>query len=179
MASLSLRTRRGFSLIELVIVVAIIGVIGAIAIPRISRSAEDAPQIAYATDLQLIEDAIERYAAEHLGKYPTQALFVHQLTKFTDIDGRVSFTKGGKHIFGPYLRSMPQIFVKNNSGSGGDSLADTLAAGEVKITDPVSGKDLGWRFNPRTGKIRATAAIQLLTGDALDAPISSVPIDAE
>ena len=152
------RSCGGFSFIELVIVVTIIGVISAIAIPRISRAVEDAPEVAYAADLRLIEDAVDRYATEHLGKYPTQALFVHQLTKFTDIDGRVSFTKTTKHIYGPYLRSMPQILITGNSSSG---LSDTLAANELKVTDPVSGKDLGWRFNTRTGKVRATLAIKL------------------
>lgn len=165
-----LRSCCGFSFIELVIVVTIIGVISAIAIPRISRTVEDAPEVAYAADLRLIEDAIERYATEHLGKYPTQALFVHQLTKFTDIDGRVSFTKTSKHIFGPYLRSMPQIFIRNNtSGADGNSVADSLAADEVKITDPVSGKDLGWRFNTRTGKVRPTLALKLTSLQAVDA----------
>src|SRR5919112_1210242 len=63
--------RRGFSLIELVIVVVIIGIIAAIAIPRMSRGTAGAADSALSGNLNVLRNAIELYATEHGGKFPS------------------------------------------------------------------------------------------------------------
>src|SRR5262245_10025084 len=77
---------RAFSLIELVIVVVIIAIIGAIAIPRMSRGAAGAADAALIGNLRLLRSAIDLYASEHGGSFPsaTSATFVSQLTGYTD-----------------------------------------------------------------------------------------------
>src|SRR5215212_334326 len=65
--------RRGFSMIELVIVVVIIGIIAAIAIPRMSRGSAAAADSAVAQNVQVIRSAIDLYQTEHNGVYPTAA----------------------------------------------------------------------------------------------------------
>lgn len=54
-------SRRGFSLIELVIVVVIIGVLGAIAIPRLSRGSDGARINAFVAEINTFATAIDHY----------------------------------------------------------------------------------------------------------------------
>lgn len=131
--------RRGFSLIELVIVVVILGIIGAIAIPRMSRGSEGAAESALKANLQALRGAIDLYAAEHQGTFPTAADFEDQMLLFTDASGGTSTTKTGDFIYGPYLRSVPPLPVGTNQGNAGVAAAD--------------GAGVGWLYNETTGTI--------------------------
>ena len=62
---------RAFSLLELVIAVAIIAIIAAIGIPRLSRGTKGAADSALSGNLAMLRNAIDIYAAEHTGIYPT------------------------------------------------------------------------------------------------------------
>ena len=139
--NITLNKRRGFSLIELVIVVVIIGIIGAIAIPRLSRGAEGASDSALAGDLAVLRNAIDLYATEHGGTYPTVAAFEAQLTTYTDESGTASATKTGAYIYGPYIRSIPALKVGDEKGS-----TDVAAAAAATV---------GWVYNATSGTITA------------------------
>ena len=67
------RPRPAFSLIEVVMVIVILGVIAAIAIPRLSRGSQGAAEAACTRDVQVIQKAIDLYAAEHNGAFPGAA----------------------------------------------------------------------------------------------------------
>lgn len=133
--------RKGFSLIELVIVVVILGIIGAIAIPRMSRGAEGAKDSALISDLAVLRSAIDLYQTEHEGLFPTDEDIVAQLTTYTDISGDDSSSKTGAYIYGPYIRTIPALKVGSNRGNSGIAAAD--AAG------------IGWIYDETTGAIRA------------------------
>lgn len=137
------RSRKAFSLIELVIVVVILGIIGAIAIPRMSRGAEGAKDSALITDLATLRAAIDLYHTEHEGVYPTIANFNAQLTGYTNISGTPSpdGTKTGAYIYGPYIRSIPGLKVGTNRGNS------TVAAAD--------GAGVGWIFDATNGTIKA------------------------
>jgi prepilin-type N-terminal cleavage/methylation domain-containing protein len=62
--------RKGVTLIELLIVVLILAALSAIAIPRISQSAESARDNACATNINIMNSAIELYNANE-GDYPS------------------------------------------------------------------------------------------------------------
>lgn len=137
--------RRGFSLVELVIVVVILGIIGAIAIPRMSRGASGAGESALIADLAALRNAIELYAAEHDGDYPSAADVIAQLTTYTDIDGDAQAAPDATHVYGPYLHSIPTLKVAGaRKGSSGIAAAD--AAG------------VGWIYNATTGAIKANSS---------------------
>lgn len=136
--------RRGFSLIELVIVVVILGIIGAIAIPRMSRGAEGAGESALKANLQALRAAIDLYAAEHGGTFPAVATFEDKMLMFSDSSGATSATKTGDFIYGPYLRALPPLPVGANQGDSDVAAAD--AAG------------VGWIYNETTGAIRSNTA---------------------
>ncbi|MFH1655615.1 MAG: type II secretion system protein [Candidatus Omnitrophota bacterium] len=61
--------RRGFTLVELMVVVAIIIVIATIALPNLLRSKLSAAQAAAKTTLKILSTAYEGYAADNGGTY--------------------------------------------------------------------------------------------------------------
>jgi len=138
---------RGFSLLELVIVVVIIGIIAAIAIPRMSRGTAGAADSAVTGDLAVLRNAIDLFAAEHDGKFPTAAAFVTQLTQYTDdtITSVPVAAKDKDHPFGPYLRAVPKLPVGANKGS-----TIITGAGPAGATEGA-----GWWYDETSGKICA------------------------
>jgi len=66
-----IRSHRGVTFSELLLVAAVLVILAALAVPRISRSAQNAKQNACDTNLCLINAAIDAYASEHDGLRPT------------------------------------------------------------------------------------------------------------
>ncbi|MFB0524349.1 MAG: prepilin-type N-terminal cleavage/methylation domain-containing protein [Phycisphaerae bacterium] len=130
-----------FSLLELVIVVAIIAILAAIAIPRMSRGSKGAGDSALSGDLTVLRNAIDIFAAEHVGTFPTVADITNQLTQYTDVNGTAQAAKDPNHIYGPYVRKIPPLPVGNRKGGTGIAAAD--AAG------------VGWLYDQTTGTIKA------------------------
>jgi len=139
------RARNGFSLLELVVVIVIIGLIAAIAIPRFSRGAAGAAEKSLAADLSVLRNAIDLFAAEHGGKYPTLSKIADQLTKYSDsshtsnpVDAR-----DGTHPYGPYVRAIPPLPVGDNAGCTGFHDGEFGTAG------------FGWWYDQDTGVVQA------------------------
>ena len=141
-----------FSLLELVIVVVVIGIIAAIAIPRMSRGAAGASDSALIADLAVLRNAIDVFATEHGGTFPTKAAIVNQLTQYTDAAGAAQAAKDATHYYGPYIRQIPPLPVGAKKGCTG--VSDVDAAG------------VGWLYNESTGAIMAntTATEKDVTG---------------
>lgn len=140
------RKRRGFSLLELVIVVVIMAIIAAIAIPRMSRGSAGATDSAVAGNLAVLRNSIDLYATEHGGTYPTLAAIVNQLTQYTDNVGDPQAAKDATHIYGPYIRTIPPLPVGAKKGETGIAAAD--AAG------------VGWIYTVATGEIKANTTTE-------------------
>lgn len=142
------RRRGGFSLIELVIVVVIIGIIGAIAIPRMSRGAAGASDSALKANLAVLRNAIDLFAAEHNGKYPTLSDLPDAMTKYSNAAGDAfSVTKSSTYLYGPYLRSIPSLPIGPQKGA-----APTFTATPDSAPDANSAH---WVYNAATGQITA------------------------
>ena len=136
------RQRRGFSLLELVIVVVIVGIIAAIAIPRMSRGSAGAADSALSGDLAVLRNAINLYAAEHSGTYPTTADILDQLTKYSNASGdTTSDTRTTACIYGPYIRTVPALPVGAKKGQTGIAAA--------------TGATVGWIYTAASGTIVA------------------------
>lgn len=141
------RSKHGFSLIELVIVVVIIGIISAIAIPRLSRGSEGANDAKLTQDLAVLNKAVDFYAAEHNGLFPTAANGPAQLTLYTDVDGNTSATKTYPYIYGPYLREAPPAPSGPRKGARGMGLVDAPG--------------IGWLYSPAKGRIYLNRGLPL------------------
>jgi prepilin-type N-terminal cleavage/methylation domain-containing protein len=142
--------RRGFSLIELVIVIVIIGIIAAIAIPRMSRGSTGASESSLRASLAVMRNAIELYTTEHEGEPPTVAGIVDQLTQYSDIAGATQATPDNDYIFGPYIREIPKLPVKGDPdrrGKSGIAAADAGTIGWLYTVDA----NKAWSFKANTG----------------------------
>ena len=135
---------KGFSLLELVIVVVIIGIIAAIAIPRMSRGSAGAADAALTGDLAIMRAAIDLFAAEHDGAFPTAANIESELIQYTDAARDAQAARDATHIYGPYLRKVPPLPVGAKKGQTGIAAAD--------------GATIGWIYTAATGDINANCA---------------------
>jgi prepilin-type N-terminal cleavage/methylation domain-containing protein len=148
--------RRGFSLIELVIVIVIIGIIAAIAIPRMSRGAEGAAESSLRANLAVLRNAIDLYHSEHEGDYPAATTFEAQMTKFSSLAGATNDASSSVYLYGPYLREIPPLPVKVPSGV--NPKANGVAA--------ATAATVGWIYTESTGVIRANSSIVGSNGTA-------------
>ena len=123
--------KKGFSLLELIIVVVIIGIIAAIAVPRMSRGSGGSASSALAGNLAVLRNAIDLFAVEHYGAYPTLANIEDQLLLYSDASSNTSATKTAVFIFGPYIRKIPPLPVGAKKGATGISDADAAGVGWI------------------------------------------------
>ena len=119
--------------------VVILAAIAAIAIPRLSRGSQGSAEAALARDVQVLQKAIDLYAAEHSGTFPDGAMVVEQLTQYTDATGAMSKAKTPPYTFGPYVRKVPPVPTGPNKGNS-----------HISTTD---GAGVGWIYDPTEGTI--------------------------
>lgn len=81
--------RRGFTLLELLIVMAIMGVLAAIVVPNVLGTQQKANIKATETSIHGFESALKLYAADNAGQYPSGGPEVIQtLMSTTDSEGK-------------------------------------------------------------------------------------------
>src|SRR5437764_13888180 len=101
------RSKRGFTLVEILIVVIILGILAAIVIPQFTNASQDARKSNVVSQLQTLRAQIELYKLQHKDSIPKLltgdggnhwGVFL----KYTDINGATSAAKTGNFIYGPY-----------------------------------------------------------------------------
>ncbi|WP_442510621.1 prepilin-type N-terminal cleavage/methylation domain-containing protein [Novipirellula sp. SH528] len=115
--------RKGFTLVELVVVVLILGILAAVAAPRMFDTAGNARENATRQSLVVVRDAIELYKSQN-DAFPPHATFETALR--------------------PYLKgAFPSAQVGSKPGPG------IAEAGESPMTTATAAG--GWIYDPATG----------------------------
>ena len=79
--------------------------------------AAGAADSALSGNLAVLRSAIDLYAAEHGGAYPTLAKIEEQLTLYSNYTGAdTQAARDATHPYGPYLRSVPPLPVGADKG---------------------------------------------------------------
>ena len=119
----TLKTKKGFTLIELMIVVAIIGILAAIAIPQFANLVSKSQEGRTKANLGTIRSALSIYYGDLEGWYPTEATSL------------ASLTTGAR-----YLQAVPNADLPKTINSAGHT---STAA----ITNTASQDNAGWYYN--------------------------------
>jgi general secretion pathway protein G len=123
--------KRGFTLVEILIVVIILGILAAIVIPQFTNASTEARENSVRSQLQTLRSQIELYKLQHNDDLPDLVTNWNQLTTVTEADGTAP--EAGDQSFGPYMQSAPVNSLNNNSAvvNGDGSAAAGAACGFV------------------------------------------------
>ena len=145
-----MQAKRGFTLVEILIVVVILGILAAIVIPQWTQASTETRLSSLVNDLQTLRSQIELYKVQHNDNAPTNgaapANFETLMTTCTDINGASTGNKTKAlgdvppKDLGPYLERIPE-----NPFTGSSTV---VGWGASAATD-------GWEYNAVTGEIRA------------------------
>lgn len=129
--------RKGFSLIEMVIVILILGIIAAVAAPRMFDTATTAEQNTTRQQLAVLRNAIEMYRARS-GIYPASGELPVAMSTMLN---------------GPF--PAPSIgSARGDSAVYYDANADT----SIPVT-PDSNQPGGWAYKPANGSLKLNIAV--------------------
>jgi general secretion pathway protein G len=123
--------RKGFSLIELVVVIMILGILAAVAAPRLLNTSKAATDNGLKQTLAVVRDAIEMYTSENGGTLPPSTSAANFRTALD-----------------PYLRaSFPACTVGPTASNAAQAIDIEFGAATAGIAAPTK----GWYFNTTTG----------------------------
>jgi prepilin-type N-terminal cleavage/methylation domain-containing protein len=140
------RTRRGFTLVEILIVVLLLAILAAIVLPQFLDAPRQARESNLLDNLSKFRMLVELYRHQH-ARLPTGDEFASQMTKPTNFEGEVGEQRGGEFKYGPYIEQMPP-----NPFTGLRTIRSTTTAADLF---PPGDADGGWWYNETTGRFYA------------------------
>jgi prepilin-type N-terminal cleavage/methylation domain-containing protein len=132
--------KRGFSLVELMIVVAVLGILAAIVVPQFQEHATQAKEAVAKDSLRILRSAIELYTARHTGVPPGYKSDNPQNPP-TSLDFCQQLVTECRYISG-----MPQNPFNKRQ--------DIRMVGNGEIFPPNPTNQFGWVYQPATKTIR-------------------------
>ena len=102
--------RRGFTLVEILIVVIILGILAAIVIPQFTNASQNARESSLQSTLQTLRSQIQLYKLQHGDTLP------NLVTDWTPLTGSTQWpTSGNGQSYGPYMQAIPTNSMNGNS----------------------------------------------------------------
>jgi len=126
------RIRKGFTLVEILIVVVILGILAAIVVPQFTNATQDAQAGNLKAQLKSLQNQIELFNARNNGSYPDFAT-----------DGWGATTVAASLIGGNYIKTAPQ----NPAFPGADKTSVSVVTGTARGAD---GFAWAWNSDDRT-----------------------------
>jgi prepilin-type N-terminal cleavage/methylation domain-containing protein len=123
-----------FSLVEVLIVVLILAILAALVMPRFGNLIGMVQSTVDEISSSQVQQAIDLYAVQHGGQYPSLANISDQLTMASNAAGQTAPVGTPGYPFGPYLRQIPL-----NAGSRGNVIGN----GPVGSSDYRYLEDIG------------------------------------
>lgn len=138
--------RRGFTLVEILIVLVILGILAAIVVPQFSNASHQARENTLKDTLRYLRTQVSVYKAQHLDVAPGAGSsdFVLQMTMATDGDGNTNALNTTVFKFGPYLLRMPANPLNN---------LDTIKLSSSNDLTTEVDDTTGWIYNPTSQAI--------------------------
>ena len=163
--------RRGFTLIEVLIVVVILGILAATVLPQFASSTANAKESALRADLAQIRSQVTMYKFQHDGAFPsgTADNVVKQLTLASNLAGDTAPPGTAGYPYGPYLMAQ---FPTNpyNGGTGVLVKATAISSTDIDTAATQGDAKVGWIYSTLTGQVIANTQ-----GNAADGtPLSSL-----
>ncbi len=141
----NIKSERGFTLIEIVVILAVIAIITAALVPRISGIMDDAKVSRAKSEVETIGMAILRFNA-NTGKWPARTSAGTDNTLITLVSGNATipvpasgYTGGGANNFGSGTQDYLENHLRNNS-PGGISTAAYPTTGISRWNGPYLGQ---------------------------------------
>jgi general secretion pathway protein G len=129
--------KKGFTLVELLIVIIIIAVLAAIAIPKFSNSSQRSKESSLRANLKLVRNAIDLFRAD-TGAFPANMAGLTTSTTSGLNAAAATCTIAATDWRGPYLQAVPVDPVSGSAMTYGTAAADV---GTVKSSATGNGLD--------------------------------------
>ncbi|MGD0387988.1 MAG: prepilin-type N-terminal cleavage/methylation domain-containing protein [Tepidisphaeraceae bacterium] len=147
MTNRRLGARRGFTLVEILIVVIILGILAAIVIPQFTNASQNARESSLQSTLQTLRSQIQLFKLQHGDTLP------NLVTDWTPLTASTTYGNPAQ-TFGPYMQAVPSNPLNGCSGvvDAGQNLTGatpatlsglTCAAGSGFVYDYNSGNGSG------------------------------------
>ena len=133
------RVRRGFTLVEILIVVIILGILAAIVIPQFTNASQNARESSLQSTLQTLRSQIQLYKLQHGDTLP------NLVTDWTPLTGPTSYGNPAQN-YGPYMQAAPI-----NPMNGNATVIDGTVSTSSATAPTVSASGFVYDYNSGNG----------------------------